>query len=487
MLLLFLLVLFVTAIIALINQTFEASVDQRLGASIFQIFTGILTGASLLFIPLYVGIRLAAERQESNMDLLYITTLTPHRIIRGKFLCGAYMIVLFFSACMPFMAFTNLLRGVDLPTVAFILAYLFAVVCVAIQVAIFIACLPISRLLKILLALGGLALMIPTIAGLTYNFYELMRSGVGSMMGSVTYWQAYLTAGGCILAAVVLLYLLSVALISPISANRALPLRGYLTAIWVLGGFACAAFANHHSDARIMLAWCIATLIVLAFSVIVVISNLDQLSHRVRRQIPANPFRRALAFLFFNGAAGGLVWVSLIAAITFAVTTGALHWTPGWKPSMASLAPAELDEFETMVGPAVLYALAYALTALFIQRQFLPRKSPKLAGIFAILLPGIWALAPNIFLFFANRLNFRSLESNQLGNVFNVFIVKDREFRIAHLVCAGAWVVLMILLNARWFSRQLKQFQPLGKFVPTEPARTSAPPPIPTQTGAMQS
>src|SRR5262245_6612744 len=77
MLLLFLGVLFVTVLVLLINQSFEASVDSHLGASVFQIFTGILTGASLLFIPLYVGVRLAAERQESNMDLLYITTLTP--------------------------------------------------------------------------------------------------------------------------------------------------------------------------------------------------------------------------------------------------------------------------------------------------------------------------------------------------------------------------------------------------------------------------
>ena len=84
----------------------------------------ILAGASVFFIPLYVGIRVAVERQENNPDLLYVSTLSPARIIRGKFLCGAYMALLFFSACMPFMAFTNLLRGVDLPTVFFILFYL---------------------------------------------------------------------------------------------------------------------------------------------------------------------------------------------------------------------------------------------------------------------------------------------------------------------------------------------------------------------------
>src|SRR3954468_22993486 len=143
-LMLFLIVLFCAAVVFFVTQSFEVSTNQRLGAAIFSTFSVILTGASLLFIPLYVGVRVAAERQQSNLDLLYISTLTPERIIRGKFFCGAYVAVLFFSACMPFMAFTNLLRGVDLPSVFFVLLCLFLVVCCAVQVAIFLACLPIS-------------------------------------------------------------------------------------------------------------------------------------------------------------------------------------------------------------------------------------------------------------------------------------------------------------------------------------------------------
>ena len=66
MLLLFLVVLFCTALGFMVSQSFQVTIDQRLGGRVFQVFTGILTAASLLFIPLYVGIRLAAERHESN-------------------------------------------------------------------------------------------------------------------------------------------------------------------------------------------------------------------------------------------------------------------------------------------------------------------------------------------------------------------------------------------------------------------------------------
>ena len=154
-LLLFLLVLFCSAVIFFVTQSFDPSDNQRMGAQIFSTFSVILTGASLLFIPLYIGVRVAAERQESDLDLLYISTLSPARIIRGKFFCGAYVAILFFSACMPFMTFTNLLRGVDLPSVFFVLLCLFLIVCCAVQVAIFLACLPISKILKILLGLGA--------------------------------------------------------------------------------------------------------------------------------------------------------------------------------------------------------------------------------------------------------------------------------------------------------------------------------------------
>ena len=45
-------------------------------------------------------------------------------------------------------------------------------------------------------------------------------------------------------------------------------------------------------------------------ALLVTISNSDQISLRVRRTIPQPGIKRVLAFVFFNGAAGGLVWVA---------------------------------------------------------------------------------------------------------------------------------------------------------------------------------
>jgi hypothetical protein len=316
-LLLFLLVLFCSAVIFFVTQSFDPSDNQRMGAQIFSTFSVILTGASLLFIPLYIGVRVAAERQESDLDLLYISTLSPARIIRGKFFCGAYVAILFFSACMPFMTFTNLLRGVDLPSVFFVLLCLFLIVCCAVQVAIFLACLPISKILKILLGLGAAIVTFWLVFGLTFGISELMTQGVGSMMSNRGFWATFFTVCSVIFAAALLLHFLSIALISPPSANRALPVRLYMTIIWLLGAAVSLGWVVHQADARLILPWAIVSFIIFSASLVVIVSNNDTLSVRVQRTIPERLPLRALAFVFYNGAAGGLVWAALILGATF--------------------------------------------------------------------------------------------------------------------------------------------------------------------------
>ena len=79
------------------------------------------------FVPLYAGVRLSLERNDANIDLLFVTTITPGAIIRGKYLTAMALTLLIFSACMPFITFTYLLRGIDLPTIFYCLAVGFLV------------------------------------------------------------------------------------------------------------------------------------------------------------------------------------------------------------------------------------------------------------------------------------------------------------------------------------------------------------------------
>jgi hypothetical protein len=462
MLMLFLVVLFIASLGFLITQSFDVNPDMGLGGTMFSAFVVILAGASIFFIPLYIGVRVASERQGNDPDLLYVTTLSPFRIIFGKFLCGAYIALLFFSACMPFMAFTNLLRGVDLPTVFFILGFLFLVVCAANMFAIFLACLPMSRPFRFLFILGGAFLSFVLIGSLVSASFGMMRSGIGSMMAERDFWIGTVTVVGIGMAVTGLFFVLAVALISPPSANRALPVRLYLTAVWLLGGLISVCWVSQTGDADRMFAWLYPTFILMMFTLLVVISNADQIGLRVRRTIPQSRIKRALAFVFYNGAAGGLVWVSAILIITFFATREVMLLFPS-----ARTTPVEDSHW---FAATTAYAFAYALTALLIHRKFLSRRPPKLAGLLAVLLAGAWAIVPSIVFFFLNQLSWKSVEGMQLGNIFNIFYLRDDGQRIFHLWFALGWLILATVLNLKWFVAQVKNFRPLQ--------RDAAPPPV---------
>ena len=226
--------------------------------------------ASIFFIPLYVGIRVAAERQENNPDLLYVSTLSPARIIRGKFFCGAYMALLFFSACMPFMAFTNLLRGVDLPTVFFILFYLFPgglrgehdrhFFRVHRRQPSFQNSVRPVRIFPVLVAnhSDGEYFVLNSCGP------ALARQWPNAIFGSVLSPLIGIGAGNP-----GLFFVLAVALISPPSKNRALPVRIYVTVIWLLGGLLNWAWVIQTEKPGPDAVWAYSTFVLMMFSLLV--------------------------------------------------------------------------------------------------------------------------------------------------------------------------------------------------------------------------
>jgi hypothetical protein len=469
-LLLFLGVLLVLLLAWLANTSTFVSPEQGLGQDLFPVLVVIMAGASLIFIPLYTGARLALERQEANLDLLYITTLSPGRIIRGKLFCGVYLTLLFFSACMPFLVLTHLLRGVDLPTIAFVVALVFGVVCGVLLLAIFIACLPVSTPFKLILALPFTGAMIGLTATLSTVSREIVRGGFVRTLG----W-GWLTASLLCLLAFGWFYLASVALISPRSHNRALPMRVYTTAAWLLAGVALGLDTVFFgtSPAVPLFFWVVLTVVMIITALVVVVGEPDTLSLRVQRQIPARAGKRLLAFFFFNGAAQGLAWIIVMTVIAVMVTltvirTGLLSST---IPSSLSLEWSTLERDFWLYTILVLYAYSYTLSGLFLQRTFFPKRTPLFASIFAFLIPAALAIIPNFVMFLMDRLSWRVLEDRQLGNVFNVLLSHDSVLLDAHLWFAGGWAGIALALNLPWFFRQVRAFKPLARASPPNTAR----------------
>src|SRR5262249_17797527 len=133
------------------------AVNLHAGRETFQVLQGLLLGTCMVLIPAYAGVRLAAEHSDTNVDLLFISTLRPRAIITGKFLAAVVLILLIFSACAPFMTFTYLLRGIDIPSILLVLALDFLAVLLGTQLAIFLGAVPANGGLKIALGLAGLS------------------------------------------------------------------------------------------------------------------------------------------------------------------------------------------------------------------------------------------------------------------------------------------------------------------------------------------
>ena len=474
MLLLFLAVLFFTTVGFLVGYSVTSANRQALGRDILMFFIPILTFTSLVFIPLYVAVRLAAERQEHNVDLLYITTLSPARIIRGKLMCGVYLTVLFFSVCMPFLVFTNLLRGVDLPTIFVALAVIFLAVVLAIQLAIFIACLPATKGFKILITLPAVGFALGGGGTLTGVFIFMLQTGTGSRLGTWDFWGpalACILLGGLLVG---LLHVASVAMISPASANRALPVRLYMTAAWFIGGVTAVSWTFIKGWTEPVESWVVGTLVLMIISLLLAVCEGDERSVRVARTIPQHPGRQFVAFFFYNGSAGGVAWVTAITFVTLMLAwLSDLTWLFAGV-SRGSLGTELTDEFLAATTTVFAYALAYALAGVFIHRRFLPQRAPFTAGLLAMLIPALWAVLPNLALFFMNKLKWEELQERQLGNVFNVFILKNPAELTDHLAFSLCFVLLMTLLNVRWFLAQLRGFKPYVR--PEKPA----PPPLPS-------
>ena len=422
------------------------------GRTMFHSLFAVLSAACIYFVPAYSGIRLAMERSNSNLDLLYVTTISPGRIIRGKLLAGTIITIILFSAALPFMSVTFLLRGIDLPSISIVLIMTFLVVLFAVQGVVFLACIPCTRAFKALIGLavaGGLSALIITV---NWAAATMLESGVGSLLRTRAFWEPALLilAGGLVLFG--LIHVFAVALVTPPSANRALPIRLYLTVVWLVSGIAAVKYCFFLKEGTVIFAWAIPSIILLSAAMLMAISERAASSRRVRRAIP-RPLWRPLAFLFYSGSAGGILWVITLASATFGIVlvTGLI------------IPPGDFYNFREalLIWKGVfLYMFAYAMTGLLLWRALLRNRVPESTKwVLALLVTAACSIVPTVV-----ACSLAQSHRDVTGAWFlgNVFALADPDYRVAHVIVAGSWAILFTAINLPWILRQIRAFRPLS-------------------------
>lgn len=423
------------------------------GRYVFMVLFGILLAVGMLFVPLYSGVRLAAERSETNLDLLFITTIKPRSIIAGKLLAAVMLTVLIFSACLPFLTFTYFLRGIDLPSMAVVLVLGFAVVLLCAQMAIVIACLPLNRAFKFMLGLLMLLFFTVGYSGTLAGSTDMLSSGIGSRLGEWDFWQWVGIFALNFAGLLGLFFVLSVALITPASANRALPVRLYLTILWLLGAAAALTGSQVERTHDPMIFWQAAFNVIFAFSLFAAVSERDQAGRRVLRDLPASGLKRPLAFFFFSGSANGLLWTSTMAAATYAVCW--MWWTLFPRFSDLGNFVGATRWFAVMN----LYLYVYALAAALLRRHLLGRMPARWTWVLSLILVVLGSIVPFAFgalFFMGDQWWSEGYGKWLIGNPFAWDVEAHRELYLSVAVAAA---VLLTALTLPWFLQRAKGFR----------------------------
>ena len=440
----------------------RASYDQSQGQLVFLTLQGLLLFVCMFVVPFYTAVRLASERSGDNLDLLFVTTLKPRAIIAGKLLAGMVLVLLLYSACLPFLAFTYFLRGIDLPSILVVVAAGLGVILCSMVAAIFLVCLLQHRVLRALATLVWFSQLFTTFIFVQTMLSWMISSGIGSRLGDAEFWgwtALVICAGALVLA---LLFQLSVALISPPSSNRARPVRLFLTACWLpsLGVAVAASWLLSASEP--MEVWLQAMAWVLGLGALVVVSAPDQPSYRVLREVPARGLGRVWAFLTSSSAAGGLCWVLLMVLATAAAGLGVGELVPvsGGSIFHGSGKPNGIQVGTFVASSFVLYLVAYSVTAQLLLRALrLKRFPPKVTWAMAILLLCAGSLLPVLVFLLLGATG--RLEWALLLNPFAAF---DEDVRDLAVLLSGGWVAVVLALNGSWLLSRWRSFRP-----PAEP------------------
>ena len=485
--------------LSLTNESLSSSFNA--GRSIFSALLSVLLVTCLLFVPAYTGIRLAIERSVENADLLFVTTLRPWSIIWGKFLAALVLTVLFYSAGMPFIAFTYLLRGIDLPSIFSLMAINFVVAAAAIQCAIFIGALPVKWVFKLIFGMswfGFLFVVIPPLFAQPIMPGGLLDIGFATHMGTLRFWSISLGLTIVGLIFIGLLALWAAASISPLSANRALPVRAFSTVAWLLTGIGAAIWSYSSNSIVPIGGWAFPHIALYSIGLFVAVSERESIGRRIRRSIPRTWLLRPFAFPFYSGAGSGVAWscLMMILTLTFFVTWSNLFLFPhlmfpgdfyqfffnlsiqiGFFLSHtlgSHLLRHRMHIFDVSQLTAALpilgmYAFSYALGASLIRRCFLAdRVSAGHTWIIGLVLFGFsTTIIPVILFFHLGTWNANCFIASPIGPFLYLDVHHELMGNSAAIAIGSA--TLVGVLSIPWFVRQYRNFQPVWQRRATKP------------------
>jgi hypothetical protein len=278
----------------------------------------VLAVPLLVVVPFSAFRSLAAEREDGTYELISITALHARQIVGGKLGSAILQMMVYFSALAPCVAFTYLLRGVDIFSIFFVLYYTFLMSLLLSTLGLLVATATRARHWQVVLSVLLLMLLFGTAIGWISFIYTSLWENIW-LADRWEFWAANAFVLSMYVSFFVLFLWAAGAQISFASDNRSSRLRYVMFAqqvIWT--GWTVYAWMMESAPEMFAVSASFPGFYWLAMGALMV-GEYPQLSPRVKRELPHTYFGRALLTWFNPGSGTGYVFavanMVVIAAI----------------------------------------------------------------------------------------------------------------------------------------------------------------------------
>ncbi len=309
------------------------------GDDMFVGYYFVLVFPLLVIVPFGAFRSLATEQEDRTYELMSITTLGPRQIIRGKLGSAVLQMVVYLSAVTPCLAFTYLLRGIDFPTILFVLSYTVLTSLGLAMIGLFAGTLTSEKHWQVVLSVALIAgLFLALWTCIAFTMEVALRWSAGLFM-DWEFWMGYAGFLTAFAAYFVLVFYAAAARITFASDNRSTRLRVTMLVHQVLFvGWMAWVWISPHAAAR-------DPSVILAFMMLAglhwyamgafMTGESSELSTRVKRQLPQSFLGRVFLTWFNPGPGTGYVFAicNLLGVLAIGMTALAARNAFGASPA----------------------------------------------------------------------------------------------------------------------------------------------------------
>lgn len=262
----------------------------------------------LLVVPFTAFRSLAKECEDGTYELLSITSLSARQIVTGKLGSAILQMMVFYAALAPCIAFTYLLRGMDVASIAILLVGTLLVSILFSCVGLVFAGMSKNRQWQALSSV--LLILMLIVGGWTWGFWMMMLLDAGgSVLNTFEFWMGVGFALSMYVTIVAMLILIAAAQNSFASDNRSTKIRiTMLIQLIVYTGWMIFTWLHVGTEWVPIMTLFYAAMFWVVYGAFLT-GEVAELSPRARRNLPQSFFGRMFLTWFNPGSATGYVFI----------------------------------------------------------------------------------------------------------------------------------------------------------------------------------